>query len=216
MEDAFEDAAINGSAAGTLDTLSSWDIRGRWGSTPALGTASDHRRLFNGWRQLAFTKGSTHDIAASGQSFLEFNDLISMLGKMGEYGVAKHVLICSPEVMTGGLMQMSQTTTLDKFGQNAVILKGQIASVMGMPIIMSRFMSSDLAATGKYTGSGATSGCLIVAMDSYYEYLRRGITVETSKDISSGGIEIVATMRSVMDSPDPDGKKNVCFGFNHS
>jgi HK97 family phage major capsid protein len=215
LEDAWEDCAINGDTTGAQDLLTGWNIRGRWGAN-GLGTASDHRLLFNGWRKEAFSKASTHDIAAAGQPYLEFTDLISMLGKMGEYGVSKHVLICSPEVMVGGIMNMTQTTTLDKFGSNAVILKGQIASVMGMPVIMSRFMSSDLAATGKYTGAGATSGCLIVSMDSYYEYLRRGITVETDKNIASGGIEIVATLRSVLGSPDPAANKNVCFGFNHS
>ena len=100
------------------------------------------------------------------------------------------------------------------FGDRAVVLRGQIASLMGMPVIMSRWMSADLAASGKYTGAGATSGALIVSRDSYYEYLRRGITVETQKDINSGSINIVATLRSVMDSPDPAGKKNVTFLFN--
>lgn len=215
IEDAWEDAAINGDTTGATDDLVNWNVRSRWGAL-GLGTASDHRRIFNGWRKLAFDKGSTHDIGLAGTQ-LDFADLISMLSKMGEYGVANHMLIVSPEVMVGGIMNMTETKTLDTFGNNAVILQGQIASVMGMPVIMSRFMSADLNAAGKYDNVTKTkSGALLVARDSYYEYLRRGITVETSKDIRAGGIEIVATLRSVMASPDPDANKNVCFGFNHT
>ena len=215
IEDAWEDCAINGDTTGAQDDLPNWDLRGRWGST-GLGTSADHRRLFNGWRKLAFDKASTHDIGAAGTQ-LAFDDLISMLGAMGEYGVANHVLIVSPEVMVGGIMNMTETKTLDVFGPNAAILKGQIASVMGIPVIMSRFMGADMNAAGKFDNVTKTkSGALLVAMDSYYEYLRRGITVETQKDIRAGGIEIVATLRSVLSSPDPDAKKNVCFGYNHT
>ena len=92
-------------------------------------------------------------------------------------------------------------------------LKGQIASVMGMPVIMSRFMAPDLNAAGKYDNVTKTkSGVLIFARESYYQYLRRGILVETQKDIRAGAIEIVAT-RSVMDTPDTADKKKRCIRF---
>ena len=58
------------------------------------------------------------------------------------------------------------------------------------------------------------SGVLIFARESYYQYLRRGILVETQKDIRAGAIEIVATLRAVMDTPDTADKKNVVFGYN--
>ena len=69
-------------------------------------------------------------------------------------------------------MNMSETKTLDVFGPQASVLQGQIASVLGMPIIMSRFLSSDLNAAGKYDNVTKTrSGLLIFARDSYYQYL---------------------------------------------
>jgi len=216
IEDAYEDAIINGDTTGAQDALASWNIRGRWG-TVGLGTASDHRRLFHGLRKQAFDRSSTHDIAAAGATTLEYADLIAMLGKMGEFGVADKVIVVSPEVMVSGIMNMTETKTLDVFGANAAILKGQIASVMGIPIIMSRFLGADLNAAGKYDNVTKTkSGVLIFARESYYQYLRRGILVETQKDIRAGAIEIVATLRSVMDTPDKTDKKNVVFGFNSS
>tara|TARA_B100000287_G_C20674066_1_gene794533 strand:+ start:615 stop:2072 length:1458 start_codon:yes stop_codon:yes gene_type:complete len=216
IEDAYEDAIINGDTTGAQDALASWNIRDRWG-TVGLGTASDHRRLFHGLRKHAFDRSSTHDIAAAGATTLEYADLITMLGKMGEFGVADKVIVVSPEVMVSGIMNMTETKTLDVFGANAAILKGQIASVMGIPIIMSRFLGADLNASGKYDNVTKTkSGVLIFARESYYQYLRRGILVETQKDIRAGAIEIVATLRSVMDTPDKTDKKNVVFGYNSS
>ena len=166
-------------------------------------------------RRLALhTKNSKVDVGGTAASF---NDIISGLGQMGEYGVADKVIIVSPEVMVSSIMNMSETKTLDVFGPQASVLQGQIASVLGMPIIMSRFLSSDLNASGVYDNVTKTrSGLLIFARDSYYQYLRRGITVESQKDVRNGGIEIVATLRSTMTSPDADAKKNVCFLFNIS
>ena len=214
IEDAFEDCMINGDTTGAQDQLENWNIRSRWGSS-GLGTASDHRRMFNGMRKIAFDRTSTHNIGTAGGSSLVYADLISMLGQMGEFGVADKVIVVSPEVMVSGIMNMAETKTLDVFGPNAAILKGQIASVMGMPVIMSRFMGADLNASGKYDNATTDkSGVLIFARESYYQYLRRGILVETQKDIRAGAIEIVATLRSVMDTPDSSDKKNVVFGFN--
>jgi HK97 family phage major capsid protein len=212
IEDAFEDACINGHTAGTQDDLANWNIRQRWGST-GLGTSGDHRRLFDGMRRLALsTKNSKVDVGGTAATF---NNIISGLGQMGEYGVADKVIIVSPEVMVSSIMNMTETKTLDVFGPQASVLQGQIASVLGMPIIMSRFMSSDLNATGVYDNVTKTrSGMLIFARDSYYQYLRRGITVESQKDVRNGGIEIVATLRSTMTSPDADAKKNLCFLYN--
>lgn len=215
IEDAFEDCMINGDTSGAQDDLVNWNIRERWGNL-GLGGSASHRKLFNGMRKIAFDRSSTHDIS-TGTGTLEYSDLISMLGQMGEYGVAEKVIIVSPEVMVSGIMNMTETKTLDVFGNQAAILQGQIAAVMGMPVIMSRFMGADLNGLGKYDNLTTNkSGALIFARDSYYQYLRRGITVETQKDVRNGAIEIVATLRAVMDTPDPAAKKNVVFGYNAS
>ncbi len=83
---------------------------------------------------------------------------------------------------------------------------------------MSRFMSADMAATGLYASGTApadyTTGFLVFNTDSWYQYLRRQITVESDKDIASGAIQIVSTMRAVMDSPDASSIKNVAYGYN--
>ena len=105
---------------------------------------------------------------------------------------------------------------MDKFGPQATVLSGQIAALAGMPIIMSRFMGADLENTGLFLGSGSKNktGYLIVNRDSYYNYVRRRITIETDKDIKSGVIQVVATMRGTFDSPDATATKNVAYHYN--
>ena len=51
-------------------------------------------------------------------------------------------------------------------------------------------------------------------MDAYARYTKRGATVEVDKDITSGAVNMVATIREVLASPDPSATKNVSFGIN--
>ena len=109
---------------------------------------------------------------------------------------------------------MTAVATVDQFGPQAAVLTGQIAAIAGVPILVSRFIGADMAATGLYTGVGALSGCLLYNTDSYYVYNRRGITVEQDKAIASGAIQLVSTMRAVMATPDAAATLNVSYGFN--
>ena len=213
LEDAFEDCMLNGDTAAThQDDIANWNVRERWGAS-SLGTASDHRRLFLGMRAAAFDKGSTVDMSAGTFTFAEFMSVVSQLG---ELAVGNKVCVVSPEALVANFLQLDEVVTLEKFGPQATILSGELARLAGVPIVMSRFMSADLEADGKYLNGGSKnkSGFVIFNTDSWYQYLRRQITVESDKDIKSGVIQIVSTMRSVMGSPDADSLKNVAYGFN--
>ena len=209
MRDALEDAIINGDATAThQDDIANWDIRGRWGSA-SLGGSNDHRRLFTGLRAAAFDKSSTLDI----NSF-DAAKMLELISKLGEYAASDKVLIVSPEALYENLMGLDQLLTLEKFAPQATILTGQLGSIFGMPVVVSRFMSDDLASTGKYTGSGATSGRLVVSRESWNIFARRGIQIQQEQDITSGAYNMVATERLTFDSLDAAAVKNVAFGFN--
>jgi HK97 family phage major capsid protein len=209
MRDALEDAIINGDATAThQDDIANWDIRGRWGSA-SLGGSNDHRRLFTGLRAAAFDKSSTLDI----NSF-DAAKMLELISKLGEYAASDKVLIVSPEALYENLMGLDQLLTLEKFGPQATILTGQLGSIFGMPVVVSRFMSDDLAATGKYTGSGSTTGMLVVSRESWNIFARRGIQIQQEQDITSGAYNMVATERLTFDSLDAAAVKNVAFGFN--
>jgi hypothetical protein len=75
-------------------------------------------------------------------------------------------------------------------------------------------MGADMAATGLYTGAGALSGMLLFNKSSWNVYERRGILLESDKNIGQGAIELVATYRGIMASADAAATKNVTYGFN--
>ena len=213
LEDAFEDCMINGDTAAThQDDIANWNVRERWGAS-GLGGSSDHRRLFLGMRAASFDKGSTVDIGGTAMTFAEFMSVVSQLG---ELAVGNKVCVVSPEALVANFLQLDQVVTLEKFGPQATVLTGELARLAGIPIVMSRFMSADLkGTTGLYDNATKDStGFLVFNTDSWYQYLRRQITIESDKDIASGAIQLVSTMRAVMDSPDADALKNVAFGFN--
>ena len=209
LADALEDCLINGDSAGThQDAIASWNIRSRWGAS-GLGGSSDHRRAFTGLRAAAFDKSSTLNI-----NTLTLALILELASEMGELAASDRVLIASPEAVYKHILDLDEVQTIDKFGPQATVLTGQIGSIAGMPIVMSRFMSADLATTGLYTGSGSTTGMICVSRDAWNIFSKRGIVVEQDKEITAGAINLVATERISFDSMDADSTKNVAFGFN--
>lgn len=214
LEDAFEDALINGDSAAThQDDIANWNIRERWGTSgPALGGSSDHRRAFQGMRAASLSAAKNTGLDISSFDFAKYLELVA---KLGELSAANKVCIASPEAVINHLLSLTQVATLDKFGPQATVLSGQIASLAGIPIVVSRFLSADLAASGKYDNVTKTkTGLIIASTDSWSVYNKRGILIEQDKDITAGAINLVATMRSTFASVDADATKNVAFGFN--
>ncbi len=210
LVDAMEDALINGDDSAThMDAISSWDPRGRWGTSPALGGSNDHRRIFKGMRKQSFDRSTTLDMSGT----FDLAKVLSLKSKLGELALQDVVMFASPEALLANFMGLSEVTTIDKLGNNAVIRTGQLASILGMPIIMSRFLTADMHTDGKYTGSGSTTGVLLAHAPSWYIFERRGILVETDRKIDVGATEIVATMRATFDTLDLDTAKNVAYGF---
>lgn len=210
LRDAMEDAIINGDAAAShQDAIADWDIRGRWGSN--LGGTNDHRRLFTGLRAAAFDK--TDCTLALGT--LSKTNLLQLMSKMGEFATSDKVLIVSPEALYNSLLGLTEVVTIDKFGPQATILTGQLGSIFGTPIVVSRFLSADLASSGKFVqASDSKTGMLMVSRDSWNVFARRGVQIQQEQDIKSGAYNMVATERLTFDSLDADATKNVVFGYN--
>ena len=209
LEDSWEDCWVNGDASGTLgDALGSWNIRSRWGAA-GLGGADDHRKAFDGLRQRAFAAGTE---AQGTAALATTSEILGRISSMAELGVGNLYIVASPEAMIKHLMGNSDLLTIDKFGPNASLVTGSVASIFGHPVMMSRFISADLAASGKYAGGGnSQTGILFYNAASFAQYQKRGVTVETDKNIGSGSIEIVATMRNVVASADAANTKNCAF-----
>ena len=216
LHDGFEDAMINGDTPGTQDDLVNWDTRSRWGGgSVAKGGTGDHRRAFDGFRELAFDLGgvSTHDYLGAAFTFA---NLMSLVSSLGELNGSDRLLIMSPELVVSNLLTLTEVVTVEKYGPMASILTGEISRIAGIPVVMSRFMTSDLESTGVFLNSGSKNktGMLCVSRDSYPIFSRRGLTIEQDKHIPIGTIQIAATLRQTMASMDKSGTRNVAYGYN--
>jgi len=212
LNDAMEDAILNGdSASPHQDDIANWNIRDRWGTSPALGGSSDHRRGFTGLRAAALDRSCSQNHGGGTYAFADFLETKSLLG---EIGMMDLICIASPEAIIANLLALDEVKTLDVFGPQATVLTGQLASLAGVPIVMSRFMSADLHTNGLYTGSGSTTGLLLVHASSWQIFERRGILVESQRKIDVGATELVATRRATLDTLDLDATKNVCYQYN--
>jgi hypothetical protein len=209
LEDGYEDVMVNGDTAGThQDAIASWNARSRWGAS-GLGGAADHRRMSIGLRARAADVSNTSDGSAAQTAA----GILANIATIGERAMDRVILVTSPEVLVQKLFALSEVLTLEKFGPNATILSGQLASLFGSPIVVSRFVTADLAATGLYTGSSSYSGVLAVHRGAWATYQKRGQVVEVDKEISSGHYEVVGSIRKLFATMDSSAVKNVHWSY---
>lgn len=213
IEDGYEDALVNGEQeandAGHFDALATFNPRSRWGGT--LGGTADHRLVMDGLRAKAFDASATVDQGAAQTAA----GLLSLKSQLGERGVGQALLVVSPEVMVQKIMGFTEVVTLDKFGPQASILSGSLASIYGDPIIMSRFVEATYNASGVYDNITTTKSLVLyVDTAAFAHYTRRGAMLEIDKEIKSGHFELVATLRRLWASADAASVKNVAMGYN--
>ena len=213
LVDGEEDAIINGDTGTHQDdasgALANWDIRSRWGSS-GLGGSADHRRAWVGLRARAYDVSSTEDRSTFNADTLldDRSNLDSPHGVAGSL-----ILITSPEAYFKHLLAIDQVQTMEKYPQPTIV-SGQLGQIYGMPIIISEFMGGDLASSGLFTGSGATSGMLLVNRDRFKIGQLRGASLEVDKDITRGTHQMVATVRETFFTVDDGSKKNLKYMFN--
>lgn len=211
LMDGYEDGMINGDTTAThQDAIAGWNIRGRWGAS-GLGGSADHRRGFIGLRALAYDRSLTVDQSA-GQTVAKVMEQI--LGGLGERGTMDAVILVSPEVFFQKMLTDTNVLTVDKLGQLATVLTGQLAQIAGIPVVMTRWLSADLAASGLFTGTGAKSGVLGVSRSEFMHFNKRSTMVEIQKDITIGGYNVVATRRSKFATLSGATSQVVKYGFN--
>lgn len=213
----FEDCVLNGDTGTHQDSLSGWNPRSIYNTgDSAFGGADDHRRSFVGLRAAAFDASSSRD--ASGDSAFSTGTLKSArLGLSAPHGVdGDLVYLASIEHYLLHILTDSNTLTVDKMGQMAAILTGQVASVLGVRIVVTEFLTSDLAATGLYTSSGSRTGGLLFNRKRFVVGNRRGVLLEAAKDIRNGVHYLVATRRGTWKPVDASTHKAVHFSYNIS
>jgi hypothetical protein len=133
-----EDAILNGDTAGSHEDTD-------------VSASDDRRKLWLGLRAIAHDQSYTRDL-----STLTLDTGLDVRGDMGKYGINPADLFWATGIKgLIALMKTDQVQTLEKFGPNAVVLKGQMGTFLGSPLMISEWIREDLDSTGLY-GSGET------------------------------------------------------------
>jgi len=130
---AMENAIING------DTATTGNING-----DAVGAdAKDQTKAFDGLRKLS--TGNTVTFGATPT----YANIVKMRKQMGNYGVALDnlVYIVSPSTYFN-LTLLPELLTMDKYGDRATVVTGEVAKLGGIPVIVSEYVGENLTAAG--------------------------------------------------------------------
>ena len=137
-------------------------------------------------------QANNHNAAVSDDMFNEIR------GKLGRYGVRPSELAYIMDVNTYiKSLTVDNFRTLDKLGNNATLLRGQLGAVEGIPVIVSEQMAT-ADADGKVTDGGAanTKGRLLITNRTQWRLgFRRELLIETTRDIQKRQNIMVVSMR---------------------
>jgi hypothetical protein len=75
-------------------------------------------------------------------------------------------------------------------------------------------LTADLASTGLFTGSGATSGVLAIDRSAYELRVRKAAMLETQQDIRNNTQTVVASWRGLFRKRGLSSVKTAAFSYN--
>lgn len=148
--------------------------------------ASDARKAWNGLRKLAIDNSATVNFSAAAVSVA---NLRAMRTLMGKFGVSERALtwVVSSKIYNQ-LLALEEVTTVEKFGPNATILRGSLAALDGIPIVISEHARDDLTAAGVNEALLSTFSCVTLVNRSRFMWgVRRPIRVRASMDPTPPG-----------------------------
>jgi len=204
LADAEENATINGDTAGShMDS----DVT----------NAKDQRKAWNGYRKLVLD-GAKQDLGT-----FNAENVMKVRTGMGKYGANPAAISWISSVLgLGKLMLMKDSSgnliflTRDKYGEDAVVVKGELGKCFGSPLLVSEFVRDDLNASGVYDGTTTNKSILLCVRREAFVYGdRRAVLVETDKDIKAQTIDLVSSQRiDFKDRIDATTERIVGMGYN--
>lgn len=195
----LEDASINGDAVGAhMDA--------------DVVAADDYRKGWNGLRA-SVPAGAKIDAAGP----LTIADIAAMRATMGRYGLDPTQLVLLVSVSSlYGLITDPTVTTVDKYGQNATLLSGELGRIWGIPIIASDQIRTNLNAVGVYDGITMTKSiAMIVHRRAFMRGIRRNTTVQVLTELyaESDQDAVLVTTRQAFTARWP-GEPAVSLAYN--
>lgn len=191
-----EDAIINGDTSSThQDTgIASWNPDSFYPAAPG-GLSIDHRRICDGLRRRSFSVSNTTDRGTFTLATFAA-DAGSLVGP--KQGPADAVVLTNNYILATKILVLDQVVTREKYGDGAAIQTGEVARLLGRPVIPSQFLTADMNASGIYDGTTTTKGGIIqVLRGRFIRAVRRGVTVEFQRDATRGVTHVIWKMRGL-------------------
>jgi len=179
LVDGFENVLINGDT-----TTGAGNING----ATVGGDATDQLRLFDGLRKI------TEDRDAAGipskvdfAGVLSFANFMGMRKLMHKEGVRTKdlVFIVSPTTYHNLAVSIPEMVTVDKYGEKATIVTGEVAKIGAIPVVVSEFVPENLDANGHYDANGDKTVVLLVNKTMFATATRGGAAYETDRVITN-------------------------------
>jgi len=183
--------------------LASWDPQGMFG---AAGSGADHYlRAWLGLRHLALDQSNSVDRSTFSLSTFG-EDLASLQGPRGGRGDV--VLLTSWQGYVKKLVTMSGIVSASDYGSNAPILRGEVANIMGVPVIPTDALTADLTGAGIFDGVTMTKTAMLLFNRRLYQrFVRVGTSVDIQRDITVGGTYLRARNRRTYQDMAKAGQK---------
>lgn len=163
------------------------------GKYVVFAAASDRRNAFDGLLKLA--KDATQTVAY-GVSLIA--TIEAARRKLGVHGrdVKSLVLMVNPYTASA-LRQIEQVLTIDKYGQQATILSGEVGKIMGITIVENSYIPLDNTDENKlYVPINANKGVALLVNKGYPVIGdRRQVKFDQDKVVSTDSVEIAISER---------------------
>lgn len=151
---------------------------------------------------------NTSGVGVDENGALEDATIVGELADMGKYAVDpnKLVFVCDISTYLAGFLSAASgapganVITLDKFGNGAIVMTGQLAAYRGIPIIVSASMPLT-EADGKVsvTAASNTKGQLAIVNRTMWNVgFRRNLLIETDRDIQRRQYIMVTSLREAI------------------
>jgi hypothetical protein len=162
--------------------------------------AADAYYLSNGQdgiRHLYIVDNTDQHVNAGGDALADA-DMVSVLNKLSKYGMDLNNVRIVPGIAAYfAMVGLTNVATVDKYGPNATIIKGELARYRGVPILPSS--SQPLGeADGKVckTAASNTLGTISAYNRNFWRVgFNRGLLIEVDRDIQKRQLIMVVSFR---------------------
>lgn len=187
-KEVIDEAILNADATGSTSNINYYGAD--------IGTTSRFLVGFDGLIHYCLNEvtGQKSDLGT-----LEVADFATLLGLLGKYADDPSRLAFIGDRWTLlKAMQLDDFRTVDKLGEKATLLRGQLGQVYGVPVILSGQLEKSDAngrIDGATPGNNTKGRLILVNRDMWVFGIRRNIRVATQRDEAKTQTSIVASMR---------------------